>query len=257
MASDEALSYFENRKVEWKFNFLRAPWWGGFFERMVGCVERTFYKTLRNSKLSSCELYTTLIEIEGTINNRPLTYAYGETDAEMLTPAHLMYGYRFDMIPDDVKDEEDETSIQKRHRYLANKRRHYWNRWRSEYLTSLREHHKMKDNKSARTVQVGDVVIVVDESKLPRGRWRLGHVTKLISGSDGVARGATVDVIVSGGRRLQMDRPVQKLIPLEINAVVAEQKEDQGASVKQRRRAAKTDADWRRKLMDQMLDQLD
>jgi len=115
----------------------------------------------------------------------------------------------------------------------------------------------MKDNKSARTVQVGDVVIVVDESKLPRGRWRLGHVTKLISGSDGVARGATVDVIVSGGRRLQMDRPVQKLIPLEINAVVAEQKEDQGASVKQRRRAAKTDADWRRKLMDQMLDQLD
>jgi len=169
MASDEALSYFENRNVEWKFNLSRAPWWGGFFERMVGCVKRTLYKTLRNSKLSSCELYTTLIEIEGTINNRPLTYAYDETDAEMLTPAHLMYGYRFDMIPDDVKDEEDETSIQKRHRYLANKRRHYWNRWRSEYLTSLREHHKMKDNKSARTVQVGDVVIVVDESKRPRG----------------------------------------------------------------------------------------
>jgi len=34
---------------------------------------------------------------------------------------------------------------------------------------------------------------------------------------------------------LQIDRPVQKLIPLEINAVVAEQKEDTGTSVKQRK----------------------
>ena len=67
-------------------------------------MKRTFYKILRNSKIESCELYTTLIELEGTINNRPLTYAYHETDAEMLTPAHLMYGYRFDMIPDDLKE---------------------------------------------------------------------------------------------------------------------------------------------------------
>ena len=105
-------------------------------------MKRTLYKTLRNSKLSSCELYTTLTEIERTINNRPLTYAYDETNAEMLTPANLMYGYRFDMIPDDVQDEENETSIQKRHRYLANRRRHFWNRWRNEYLINLREHHK-------------------------------------------------------------------------------------------------------------------
>ena len=66
----------------------------------------------------------------------------------------------------------------------------------------------MKDKKIARTVNLGDVVIVVDESKLPRGRWRLGHVAKVIRGSDGVARGASVDVIVRGGRRLQIDRTV-------------------------------------------------
>ena len=24
-----------NMRVEWKFNLERAPWWGGFFERMV------------------------------------------------------------------------------------------------------------------------------------------------------------------------------------------------------------------------------
>ena len=39
-------------------------------------------------------------------------------------------------------------------------------------------------------------------------------------GSDGVAYGATIDVTMSGGRRVQIDRPSQKLVPLEINAIV-------------------------------------
>ena len=168
ISSDEALIYFENRTIEWKCDLPRAPWLGGFFERMVGCMKRTLCKILRNSKLSSCELYTTLIEIEGTINNCPLTYTCVETDVEMLTPAHSMYG-QFDMIPEDVKDEEDETSIQKIHRYLVNRRQNFWSRWRNEYLIRLREHHKMKDKKNSRTMKVGDVVIVVDASKLPRG----------------------------------------------------------------------------------------
>ena len=184
-----------------------------FFERMIGCVKRTLKKVLGNSKLSGVELNTTLTEVEGTLNNRPLTFAYDELGEEMLTPAHLLFAYRFDAIPDDVKDEEDENNLEKRHRFLANKRRHFWGRWKSEYLTDLREYHQLQAKKTGRHVAEGDVVIVMDESKLPRGRWRLGHVTKLIEGADKMVRGATVDVIVSGKRRIQMNRPVQKLIP--------------------------------------------
>ena len=36
----EIKSYFNNTKIEWKFNLERAPWCGGFFERMVGCVKQ-------------------------------------------------------------------------------------------------------------------------------------------------------------------------------------------------------------------------
>ena len=93
-------------------------------------------------------------------------------------------------------------------------------RWKSEYLTDLREYYQLQAKKTGRYVAEGDVVIVMDESKLPRGRWRLGHVTKLIEGADKMVRGATVDVIVSGKRRIQMKRPVQKLIPLEVNQPV-------------------------------------
>lgn len=211
-------------------------------------------KILKNAKQSINELNTTLIEIEGTISNRPLPYAYDEADE--LTPAHLMYG--FDMIPDEFKDEEDETSIQKRHRYLANRRRRFLNRRKREYLVNLREYHRMQVKHGKNKVQEGKVVLVKDESKLPRGRWRLGHIVQIIYGSDGIARGAKIDVIGRSGRRVQIDRPLQKLVPLEVNALVENNKEDLDSSLKQtRRHAAKTDADWRRKLMDQMLDQLD
>ena len=37
----------ENAKTEWRFNLERAPWWGGFFERMVGSVKRYFRKDPR------------------------------------------------------------------------------------------------------------------------------------------------------------------------------------------------------------------
>ena len=31
----DAKSYLSGRGVEWSFNFEKAPWWGGLFERMV------------------------------------------------------------------------------------------------------------------------------------------------------------------------------------------------------------------------------
>ncbi|CAB3999831.1 E3 ubiquitin- ligase DZIP3, partial [Paramuricea clavata] len=35
----EVKSDLEVRRIEWKFNLERAPWWGGFFERMVRNVK--------------------------------------------------------------------------------------------------------------------------------------------------------------------------------------------------------------------------
>lgn len=103
---------------------------------MVGCFQ-TFKKVLGTARLTGTELNTTLIAIKGTLNNCLLTYECEEANEEVLMPSHLLYGHRVDVIHDDVKDEKDESSVQKRFCYLANKRRHFWRRWNTEYVINL------------------------------------------------------------------------------------------------------------------------
>ena len=60
----EVRADLERDKIEWKFNLERAPWWGGFFERMVASAKQCLKKTLDNSRLSFDELSTLLTEVE-------------------------------------------------------------------------------------------------------------------------------------------------------------------------------------------------
>ena len=61
---------------------------------------------------------------------------------------------------------------------------------------------------------MGDVVIV-HEDNVRRNFWRLGRVERLIMGSGGVVRGAAVKVGERNKPSTVIERPVQKLYPLE------------------------------------------
>ncbi|XP_028404090.1 uncharacterized protein LOC114526763 [Dendronephthya gigantea] len=62
-----------NKGIDWRFNLERAPWWGGFFERLVGVVKTCLRKVIGSAKLTFDELRTILVEVEATVNDRPLT----------------------------------------------------------------------------------------------------------------------------------------------------------------------------------------
>lgn len=64
--------FVTSKLISWKFNTAAAPWFGGFFERMVKFVKRCLKKILHNAKLNYVELLTILKEVETVINNRPL-----------------------------------------------------------------------------------------------------------------------------------------------------------------------------------------
>ena len=65
--------FLAGRRMAWQFNVDRAPWWSGFFERIIQNAKRCLRKTLRNAKLNYGELHTVLVEVEGTLNSRPLS----------------------------------------------------------------------------------------------------------------------------------------------------------------------------------------
>ncbi|XP_065062455.1 uncharacterized protein LOC135689235, partial [Rhopilema esculentum] len=58
--SREVSSYLVEKKITWRFNLERSPWWGGYFEKLVGSVKRCLRKVLGNAKLTFDELYTVL-----------------------------------------------------------------------------------------------------------------------------------------------------------------------------------------------------
>jgi len=81
-----------NNQIQWKFIVEKAPWWGWFWERMVGITKRCLKKTIGQSQITFEELQTIVVEIEGTLNNRPLAYMYDDVEgvSRPLTPVHLI-----------------------------------------------------------------------------------------------------------------------------------------------------------------------
>lgn len=89
----------------------------------------------------------------------------------------------------------------------------FWNRWRHEYLTSLREFHRTTGT-NEQSIKKGDVVLVHNEG--PRSSWKLAVVEEVIRGGDGLVRAAHIHTSTGS-----TNRPVNKLYPLEITASTA------------------------------------
>lgn len=82
-------------------------------------------------------------------------------------------------------------------------------------MTELREHHKRNLPRGGTVTEMEDVVTVAEEG-VSHGKWRLGKVEELITGKDGETRGAKVKMLTKKGRPTYLNRPVQKLYPLEV-----------------------------------------
>jgi len=152
-----------------------------------------------------------LIEVEGILNSRPLTYVYEDFE-EPLTPASLCIGRRL-LTP--TPRFQGSTELSRRQKHLDLILKHFWSCWRNEYLSELREHHHGKTSTQSRVIRQGDVVGIHDNC-LPRQRWKLGTVQELIHGRDGLVRAAIVRVL-SKGVTTEIKRPVQRLYPVEVS----------------------------------------
>ena len=209
-----AAQYLADLKMRWSFKLEKAPWWGGFFERMVQSVKRCLRKSIGSAKLTYDELSTALTEVEAIVNSRPISYLSSET-------ANAIPLHRVLSLPDgtgattDIADEDfilSSEDLNARAQSLTRALEDYWIRWREEYLLQLRERYHAADNTGVpRAPILGEVVLVHDENH-PRTLWKLGRVT---SGDDGQIQGAVLEV-ATNGRLSTLRRPISCLYPLEV-----------------------------------------
>ena len=220
--SHEVQRYLSSNRVTWKFIVERAPWWGGFWQRLIQSVKKWLKKTVGRTSLDYDELNTVLVETESIINSRPLTYIYGndQSVSHPLTPSHLINGRQISLLPNDehfeiISTHKTLTRRQQHHKRLLEQ---FAKQWRHEYLLSLRERPTAKSaNGNPATVRVCDIVILKNDST-SRAIWKLAKVKELLPRNDVKIRAAIVKVPRINGKSQLLKRVVQDLIPIEIQA---------------------------------------
>ena len=109
-------------------------------------------------------LCTLVVEIEATLNNRPLTYIYDDEEglSHLLTPADLIYGRQIATMPHQRHWIVISTfqSLTKRGRYHFRLLEGFTKQWRKEYLLGLREYHQNRTVAIEQSIRVADIVVL-------------------------------------------------------------------------------------------------
>ena len=200
-------------KIEWKFIPSRAPWFGGFWERMIGVTKSILRKVIGRSLLSREHLYTILTEVESKINDRPLGYV-AESELDVISPSQLLIGHRLNDFPYPVKEDCHETltnsKVNKQFKKINNLINAAWLSWQKQYLMFLKDQGLVSRPNNSGKIEpmVNDLVILVDDK--PKNLWNLGRIVEVIQSKD--CKDRVVKLKTKGGL---VFRPISKVAFME------------------------------------------
>ena len=214
------------QRMQWHFYTEKAPWMGGFIERVVGLFKQHFHKIARTNLLSFEEFRTVVKSSQAVINSRPLTYlCEGLDEGIPLTPSMLIHGYNITDLPaysnvkldSDGSKKSNEFTLGERYAVLERAKSSFWNIWSTHYLTELNNRHmRLKKSKNnLRIPKVGDVCLLRKE-KIPRNKWPLARIERIdISSRDKQVRTVGIRTINENGKPSFLNRSPTFLVPLE------------------------------------------
>ena len=218
---EKVTTYFSDKEIKWQFTTALAPWQGGFYERLVGLVKRCLRKTIGTKRLTLEQFAVTLYEVEAVLNTRPLTHVYEDFESGFtLTPAHFLTANLRPMSfmeseIDFCPSEDSATTLLNNWKKGQKQLNTFWEVWKNEYLTSLRErsplHHKAVKGQISAIPKKGQVVII-KEDNIPRAVWKIGKIEKVFKGLDDRVR--TAEVRLPNNKYVL--RAINQLYPMEV-----------------------------------------
>lgn len=214
----EVQSFLSEAGMKWIYIVERAPWMGGFYERLVAIAKEGLKKSLGKWSVSQEELQTLCYEVAFVINSRPLVYAEDDPSDKVLTPLDLLFRSN-NCFPDASGEQVFQGNLARADELIAHWRaghnllRQFWDAWKDNYLVALRDSHRVQKGRGASPIELDVGVVVLIKENLPRGQWKVGRISKLRVSGDGQVRAA--EIKMPNGSLLV--RPIKLLYPLEGN----------------------------------------
>ena len=160
--ADQLRAFNTRNVIIWRFKSAKAPWWGSLSKWFICSTKRCLRNCVRNAAFAYEQFRTNLIEIEGVLNNRPLTYPGKDDIEESRTANHLYCGHR---ILNPINREEG-LSIKLQLKQVLQS---FWKHWRKDSLLELRPIHVGNKTKES-NIKVNGIITILDKHR-KRNKW--------------------------------------------------------------------------------------
>lgn len=142
-------------QISFRFNPPSVLHFGGTWEREVKSIKVALCVALKNQTVPESVLLTTLVEVEGIMNAKPLGYLSSDTsDPDPVTPNLLLVGRHDSSLPQAVFNP---SNLERRHwRHSQVIADCFWSCFISHYLPGLQERSKWR--KDGKALSIGDIV---------------------------------------------------------------------------------------------------
>lgn len=189
-SQDEFVRLCALEKITWHFIPPRSPNFGGLWESNIKSIKQLICRVIGETILTYEEYSTLLVQIEATLNSRPLyPMSSDPNDLSPLTPAHLLIGQSLLTPPEPLFQDDVKINRLSRFQLLQQLNQSFWKRWSSFYLSELQRRSKWKSRSP--NLEVGQLVVIKNDNLPPR-QWLLGRIQEVHPGSDGQVRVVTV-----------------------------------------------------------------
>ena len=196
--------------LNWNFSPPEAPWYNGCCEALIRSLTKSIVHTIGNHVLTLSEMQTVLYETANIVNERPIgTTPKTIEDGSYLCPNDILLGRSSNKVP--CGEFKQTLNSRKRIYFVQRLVDGFWKKWTSSYFPSLLERKKWHHLK--RNLKPGDVVLIQD-TKLHRSKWKLGVIIDTTLSIDGKVRHVKVKYVSSSNDPTVVSRPVQRLVIL-------------------------------------------